>query len=214
MIAERKYVADTLNLESGTQPIHVYLFHDADAYTKFLTEQYPTVPQRRAFFVESDTQLAVYAHASDRVGEDLRHEVAHGYMHSSVPALPLWLDEGLAEYFEVPQGKAGFNQPHVELLTDMAEHNHWQPNLQRLEKLNSVAEMGQAEYAESWLWVYYLLESDPKHHEFLTDYLRDLRDKGRSEPLSERLASRHIEPQRVLVEYLTALKADEGAVKR
>ena len=93
------------------------------------------MPTRRAFFVESDTRLAVYAHWSDRVGEDLRHEVAHGYLHSMVPGLPLWLDEGLAEYFEVPRGNNGLNRPHLELLSDMMQYNGWQPNLERLAAL-------------------------------------------------------------------------------
>ena len=80
---------------------------------------FPSVPSRRAFFLETDTRLAVYAHWSDRVAEDLRHEVAHGYLHAVVPGLPLWLDEGLAEYFEVPRGQSGLNRPHVDLLADM-----------------------------------------------------------------------------------------------
>ena len=77
------------------------------AIGEYLTRNFPSVPSRRAFFLETDTRLAVYAHWSDRVAEDLRHEVAHGYLHSVVPGLPLWLDEGLAEYFEVPRGQNG-----------------------------------------------------------------------------------------------------------
>jgi hypothetical protein len=68
---------------------------------------HPNLPRRRAFFVETDTRLSVYAYWGDRVAEDLRHEVVHGYLHAVVPHLPLWLDEGLAEYFEVPRGLSG-----------------------------------------------------------------------------------------------------------
>ena len=56
------------------------------------------VSHRRAFFVETDTQLSVYAQWGDRVAEDLRHEVTHGYLHAVVPNVPLWIDEGLAEF--------------------------------------------------------------------------------------------------------------------
>ena len=76
----------------------------------FFRDRYPDFPKRRAFFVETDTQLAVYAQWGDRVAEDLRHEVAHGYLHAIVPSIPLWLDEGLAEYFEVPRGQNGLNR--------------------------------------------------------------------------------------------------------
>ena len=99
--AERDYIATTLSMPPSDEKIHVYLYHDAATYGEVLAKKFPMVPNRRAFFVESDTRLEVYAHASDRVAEDLRHEVAHGYLHSCVPAIPLWLDEGLATYSEV-----------------------------------------------------------------------------------------------------------------
>ncbi len=135
---------------------------------RILEANFPNVPSRRAFFLETDTRLAVYAHWSDRVAEDLRHEVAHGYLHAAVPRMPLWLDEGLAEYFEVPRGQSGLNRPHVDLLSDMAEHENWRPNLPRLEKLTDAAQMDQRDYAESWAWVYFFFNSPPERRELLT----------------------------------------------
>jgi hypothetical protein len=209
LTAERDDIAGTLALPPSEEQIHVYLFRDAEAYGQYLTRHFPSVPSRRAFFVETDTRLAVYAHWSDRVAEDLRHEVAHGYLHASVPALPLWLDEGLAEYFEVPRGHGGLNRPHLQLLADMMEHNGWQPDVARLEQLSSAAEMQQIDYAEAWAWVYFLLESEPERRELLIGYLDELRDKGAVGPLSARLGSLHVQPQRTLAEYLVALKTDE-----
>src|SRR6185295_16292773 len=98
------------------EPIHVYLFESGPVFTEFMHAHYPSFPQRRAFFVETDTRLTVYAQWGDRVAEDLRHEVSHGYLQSIIRNLPLWLDEGLAEYFEVPRGTQGFNRPHVDEL--------------------------------------------------------------------------------------------------
>src|SRR6478609_512831 len=115
LVAEREYVNQTLGLAGSNEPIDVYLFRDAERYQEFLKRNFPNVPSRRAFFLETDTHLAVYAHWNDRVAEDLRHEIAHGYMHSSLPSIPLWLDEGLAEYFEVPRTQNGLNRPHVDL---------------------------------------------------------------------------------------------------
>ncbi len=99
--AQRADVSNRLGLPISDEPIHVYLFADAGRFGEFMQLRFPTFPHRRAFFVETDTQLSVYAHWGDRVAEDLRHEVAHGYLHAVVQNLPLWLDEGLAEYFEV-----------------------------------------------------------------------------------------------------------------
>jgi len=214
LTAERDDIAKTLSLPTSDEQVHVYLFGDAESYREYLERYFPAVPTRRAFFVETDTRLEVYAHWSDRVAEDLRHEVAHGYLHAMVPALPLWLDEGLAEYFEVPKGHGGLNRPHVELLADMIEHTNWRPNMARLERLKAAGEMEQADYAESWAWVYFFLQSDSERRELLTTYLADLRAKGRVEPLTVRLASRHLDPERTLAEYLATLNVELAARER
>jgi hypothetical protein len=203
---ERDDVNRTLGLAPSNETIHVYLFRDAERYQEFLKRNFPNVPSRRAFFLETDIQLAVYAHWNDRVAEDLRHEIAHGYMHSSLPSIPLWLDEGLAEYFEVPRGQSGLNRPHVDLLSDMTEKEHWRPNLTRLEKLTEAGQMDQRDYAESWAWVYFFLNSPPERREVLTNYLAQLRSRGANEPLSVRLAALQVEPGEPLTQYIASLK--------
>jgi hypothetical protein len=203
---ERDDVNRILGLAPSSEQIHVYLFSDSERYQEFLKRNFPNVPSRRAFFLETDTRLAVYAHWNDRVAEDLRHEIAHGYMHSSLPSIPLWLDEGLAEYFEVPRGQSGLNRPHVDLLSDMTVQEHWRPNLTRLEKLTEAGQMDQRDYAESWAWVYFFLNSPPERRDVLTNYLVQLRSRGANEPLSVRLAALQVEPGEPLTQYIASLK--------
>lgn len=216
LTAERHDVCQTLGLPCTDESIDVYLFRDAEQYGQFLARHFPSVPSRRAFFLETDTRLSVYAHWSDHVAEDLRHEVAHGYLHAVAPGLPLWLDEGLAEFFEVPRGHGGLNRPHLDLLSDMMEQDGWQPELARLEQLTDAAQMDQRDYAEAWAWVYFLLHSEPERRELLTGYLADVHNRGAAEPLSARLAARHIAPERTLAEYLAGLKQESrvGRVPR
>lgn len=209
---EREDLCNPLGLAATDEPIEVYLFRDADRYREYLARNFPGVPSRRAFFLESDTRLAVYAHWSDRVAEDLRHEVAHGYLHAVLPNLPLWIDEGLAEYFEVPRGLAGLNQPHIELLADSIEHDDWKPNLRRLEAFSESSQMGQREYAESWAWVYFMLNSPPERRALLVDYLAELRAKGSSKALSARLAALDAAPEGPLTQYVCTLQ--RNAVKK
>jgi hypothetical protein len=209
--AERDDVHRTLGLPYTTEPIHVHLFRDPTAYGEYLEKHFPSVPTRRAFFVRTDTQLTVYAHWSDRVAEDLRHEVAHGYLHATGLELPLWLDEGLAEYFEVPRGHAGLNRPHLQLLADMMQLDGWRPDLAKLEELTDAAQMDQRHYAESWAWVYFLLESEPQRRELLLGYLTDLHEQGATPPLSRRLAREHFEPETTLAEYLVGVKQEVAA---
>ena len=89
--ARREDLRRELAYASSDEPIHVYLFEDADRFHEFVREERPDFPNRRAFFVETDTRLEVYAHWGGYVGEDLRHEVTHAYLHSVLPSIPLWL---------------------------------------------------------------------------------------------------------------------------
>jgi hypothetical protein len=198
-------VSTKLALPISEEPIHVYLFPKADKFEAFLREHHPNLPRRRAFFVETDTRLSVYAYWGDRVAEDLRHEVVHGYLHSTVPHLPLWLDEGLAEYFEVPRGLLGMNRPHLDQL--FADHpGGWRPDLASLERLRSMSEMTQAEYAESWAWVHYLLESTPANQQLLRNHLQSLIKSAPHAPLSDELRRADPRHEERLLEHLTVAR--------
>ncbi|MGC4006957.1 MAG: hypothetical protein QM811_29055 [Pirellulales bacterium] len=167
-------VRKLLELPDSNEPIHVFLFEDEARYHAFTAKKFPGLPARRAFFIESDTRLAVYAHWGDRVAEDLRHETAHGYLHAVAPRIPLWLDEGLAEYFEVPRGRQGENRPHVDELRAALAVGDWKPDIARLEKLTAAEAMTQRDYSESWLWAHWLLHESPETRRLLQTYLRSL----------------------------------------
>jgi hypothetical protein len=203
--ARRSDVLQRLALPSSDEPIHIYLFETADRFEAFVKLHHPQFPERRAFFLETDTRLQVYAQWGDRVAEDLRHEVTHGYLHAVVPRLPLWLDEGLAEFFEVPRGQRGLNRAHLDNLAARLKDGQWTPNLARLESLPPSTDMSLEDYAESWAWTYCLLESHPAHRELLCQYLRDLRQEEIVEPLSSRLARILPQPEQQLVGYVGQL---------
>ena len=54
----------------------------------------------------------VYAYRHDGSAVDLRHECTHALLHARLPMVPLWLDEGLAKYFEVPAEQRAFDHPY------------------------------------------------------------------------------------------------------
>jgi len=201
--ALRTTVSTKLQLPISDEPIHVYLFSTADKFEAFFRTCHPTLPRRRAFFVETDTRLSAYAYWGDRVAEDLRHEVVHGYLHAVVPNLPLWLDEGLAEYFEVPRGMDGVNRPHVQQL--VAQGVDWRPDIVRLEQLTTTAEMTQLDYAESWAWVHLMLETSPQNRTVLQSYLQSLIQMAPPQPLS--ISLRQVDPgcQQHLANHLKTL---------
>ena len=205
MVEQRTIINARLGLAPTTTPIHVYLYADESAYTNFMNLRFPEMASRRAIFVGTDTQLSVYAYWGDHVAEDLRHEVSHGYLHAAVPNLPLWIDEGLAEYFEVGAGRRGLNDAHVDLLMPQITAGTFQPDLARLEALNSAATMTQQDYAESWAWVHYLLETDERAA-LVTEYLRDLQYGNPTRSMQDRLGRHLVEPQLAVIEHVRMLR--------
>lgn len=205
LVARREDVLEDLALPTSEEPIHVYLFENNDSFRRFMRANFPSFPERRAFFVSTDSRLSVYAHLGDRMAEDLRHEVVHGYLHAVVPHIPLWIDEGLAEFYEGPRSDDGMNLPHLELLLRHI-NDGWRPNLARLEAMNSAAEMEQLDYAESWAWTHFLLRSAPSRKDTLRYFLQDLQRDGNAKPLSTRLRElEHGAPEPVLVNHLRRL---------
>lgn len=205
-------VLQTLALPASDEPIHVYLFETEASFDEFMKHAYPKFPTRRAFFVENDTRLSVYAFWGDRVAEDLRHETTHGYLHSVVPNMPLWLDEGLAEFFEVPRNAVGLNRPHAEQLLSLLMTQGWRPNLSRLETITSVGEMRQEDYAESWAWMHWLLVGDLEMRIILQQYLQSLRVQSIFVPLSALVKSHRPEAEHQVCDHLFAMSTPPRAV--
>jgi hypothetical protein len=167
-------------------PVEVYVLRDREAFGHFLRFYYPELPPRRAFFLAQGPRRVIYAYHNDRLGEDIRHEATHALLHAGVGDLPLWLDEGLAEFFEGPEGRHGLNPEHLARLPDDLKAG-WRPDLARLETLKSVRDMSPRDYRESWAWVHYLLDDRGPAKAALLGYLADLRNDPKAPPLSRRL---------------------------
>jgi hypothetical protein len=204
----RTRLTETLGIPPGEREVVVYLFSDRDRYARYMRETHPNLPARRAFFIGTPRELAVYAHWGDQVMVDLRHEYTHGLLHAAVGRVPLWLDEGIAEYFEVGSGSPrNLNREHVGPLANAASTG-WRPDLRRLERLEQVADMRREDYQEAWAWVHYLLHAAPGGPELLSQYLRELRRGGTPPPLSARLGADLPAAEEQLVNYVSELGRD------
>jgi len=209
LVAQRGDLNGRLGLPNSDEPIHVYLFENVERFKGFMKIYHSDFPDRRAFFLESDTKLSVYAQWGDRVAEDLRHEITHGYLHSTVPDIPLWLDEGLAKFYEAPRNERGLNRSLLNLLGERLEREHWQPDLKRLEQLDPAKDLSLNDYAESWAWIHFLLESRPEYAEVLRAYIADLRRNGIAGSFCERLAAVIPDSNEALLEHLKNLRAKQ-----
>ncbi|MBX9624961.1 MAG: DUF1570 domain-containing protein, partial [Gemmataceae bacterium] len=193
-----------LGLPPTTRVIQVFLFDTRERYERYLAVQYKgNLTPRPAYFVADPRvggpdELKVFTWMGDRLRADLRHELTHALLHGVLKDVPLWLDEGLAGYFELPPDQAGVNPQHL----DHLRRGPFQPNLARLEGLEDVPDMQRPEYREAWAWVHLLLRGDPAGGAVLRDYLQALRTTKKPGPLSPRLREVYPDPEQALADHL------------
>jgi hypothetical protein len=202
----REQVYKELQLPPSNTIVQVFLFEDKERYERFMQLKYPDLPKRRAFFVAQPRRiggaedLLVYTYWGDRIQQDLRHELTHALLHCVLKDVPLWLDEGLAEFFEVPAGWNGVNFHHVEQLRGKNKFD-----LDRLEQLADVQQMNPAEYREAWAWAHLMLRSTPQARQVLVTYLQELRANPRPAPLRPRLEKTFLTLDAALERHIATL---------
>jgi tetratricopeptide (TPR) repeat protein len=187
-------------------PTYIFVFKDKAAFQPY-QKTYNGQPLFSSGYFLS-RQLANYvAVDADQHGEEraiIYHEYLHYAMRNNYSSLPLWLHEGLAEYystFEVGKNEALVGLP-------IREHVLWlrQHPLIPLTTLFAVDEHSPEYnessrrggfYAESWALVHYLVSGSPERHRQAAEYLR--------------LAQSGALPDRV---FAQAFGADRAALER
>jgi hypothetical protein len=204
----RKQVSETLDLPLGSREVMVYLFSNELEYNQYLQATFPGYPPRRAYFIQTPgKELAVYTWWGEKIQEDLRHEFTHGLLHASLEGVPLWLDEGLAEYFEVAGPTPGqVNVEHAQGLAT-ALQNGWRPDLDRLESLEKVEDMHRPDYREAWAWVHYMLHGSEDTRQVLLEYLQDLRTTAHPGSLHARLRADSPDCDMRLLSYVAGINS-------
>ncbi|QDU59456.1 hypothetical protein Pan216_02840 [Planctomycetes bacterium Pan216] len=184
LLGLRQAIHETLFLPEGNGLVRIVVFDSQQGYDEFVRTNFPELPSRRAFFVQqAQGEMVVIAAQGDRLRGDLRHEATHALLHRSMMSVPLWLDEGFAEYFEA--GPEGLNSRHVARL-DVDAQRGWKPDLRRLERMRDLWQMNASDYRESWLWVHFAsCQSSQTRRELLT-YVTNLAH-GEPDSLADRL---------------------------
>ncbi len=198
----------TLGISPAREPVELFLFRDKAAYRSYLQERFPEVPYRRALFVKGKGRGRVYVFKSNELATDVRHEGTHGLLHASLPMVPLWLDEGLAEFFEVPADQRAFGNPHLAEL-------RWNlrlgltPHLAALEQKRDLSEMTGVDYRYAWAWVHFMLYGPTEAHEELVAFLGDIQRGTPPGQLSERLERRLPGVEKRLIAHFRNWKSPE-----
>jgi len=170
--------------EDADNPIEIYVLDDRSAFLHLLRFYFPELPPRRAFFLARGPERMVYTYNGPMLEEDLRHEAAHALLRGRFGEIPLWLDEGLAEYFEAgPTDLLDRRDRLNRLAADLK--TGWSPNIERLESLADVHQMSPRDYREAWAWVDLMLGGSTPKNVTVVDFLDRRRGAVQPEPLSK-----------------------------
>jgi hypothetical protein len=194
----REDVETLLAIKSSDDPIQLSLFKSSATYRHHLAQRVPEAASRPALYVKGADMARVYVFKRRGYATDVRHECTHAILHNGLPFVPLWLDEGFAEYFEVAPGHRDSGSPYVRPLKRAILFG-WKPDLVRLESLSDLPQMGADEYRESWAWVHFMLHGPGEVRQVLSDYLYDISQGETEVVLSDRLRAvdPHIERRMV-----------------
>ena len=209
----RDLICKDLQLPPSDRIIQVFLFEDQDRYEKFMRSRHPELPVRRAFFIKQQRtaggpdDLLVYTYWGEHIRQDLRHELTHGILHSVLKDVPLWLDEGLAEVYELPAENLGVNAGHLE----QVRKNPFTPDLARLEQLSEVKQMQRPEYREAWAWSHFMLRGSPEGKTVLLAHLQQLRMTDKPGPLLPKLKEAFPKLDEAVVGHIEKLESPRVA---
>lgn len=186
----------TLGIQPSREPIHLFLFQRKSTYQTYVKQYFPDVPSRKALFIKGRGPGMVFAHLGEGFEEDVRHECTHALLNAALPMVPLWLDEGLAEYFEVAPEQRVYGNPHLAFVKWSARLGQV-PRLDALERVGDLNEMGRTRYRQAWAWVHFMVHGPPEAHDELRRFLADIQALTPPGQLSQRLRQRlpDLEPQ-------------------
>jgi tetratricopeptide (TPR) repeat protein len=164
-------------------PTWIYVFKNTSSFQPYRPVYQGKVKSVEGFFYSHPygNYVAINADPRDEPTEIVYHEYLHHVLGNNYPMIPLWLNEGLAEYystFQVAGDEARIGLP-------IPEHVVWLSRnaMIPLRELVSVdtdsREYNEGNrrgvfYAQSWAFVHYLLATTPERREQTATYLRNL----------------------------------------
>ncbi|MBQ6828030.1 MAG: hypothetical protein IJO46_08450 [Thermoguttaceae bacterium] len=171
----------TFRLPKTREKIVVRIFRDEKTWREYWKREFASAPYRRALydrknylFDRDGAKGRVYLFVGPMFRNDLRHECAHAILGAALGrSVPIWLDEGIAEYFEQPAASRLTNETWRARTVERLRGGAFS-SLEALEKLSEMSEMTTDKYCDSWAWVCWFLNGPETARDVLPQYLNDL----------------------------------------
>jgi tetratricopeptide (TPR) repeat protein len=170
----------------GARRFPVYLFSGQAGYERYLSEGLDMRVESTAGIYHLGLRQLLIWNLPDRTAmfETVRHEGLHQYLHRWIAEPPVWLNEGLAEFYE----NAQFHRPpsqeiqlHPGHLETLQTQRNTLPSLETFVRLEPAGfyPNAQLHYAQAWAFVHMLLTTTPERRK-LFDALLDAGAEGAS----------------------------------
>ena len=169
------------------ETVDVLLLRNSWEHERFIKVYHPQAPKRRALYAKQGERATVYVYQHKELAIDLRHECTHALLHQDLPMVPLWLDEGIAEYFEPAPLDRPRGPSHLGAL-------RWDLRLGRMRTLSELEtkyelrELRDIDIRFSWAWTHFMLHGPQEASNQLWQFFSSLRKNEPPGLLSERLA--------------------------
>jgi tetratricopeptide (TPR) repeat protein len=168
---------------TSPRPTQIFAFQDDASFNLYRPRR--TEDISGWFETGSDRDMIAFnlAPRGREWAQNLFHEFTHSYLGNNFASLPLWLNEGLAEYYGVTQVGSAIG----EIGHPIAEHSAWCRDhpLLGLSELFAMSpdspdylrsgDRRHTFYAESWLLIHHLLHSTSENARIAGAYLSRLR---------------------------------------
>jgi len=191
-----------LKLKCEPKEIQIHLFRSRSSYNDYLSKRVPEGTKRQALFVQGTDAGRVYAYRHRDLDTDVRHETTHALLHSALPYVPMWLDEGIAEYFEASPSLREKHHPHHGELKRAIRFLRWKPGIEKLEARREMLDMSGNDYRDAWGVVHFILHGPPAAREALAAYLEEVQSGKAPTPLSQHLRRRIPNLDQQIIEHL------------
>lgn len=197
-------IEETLGIAIQGEGTEILLFGSRRSYQEYLAERVPDGVNRPALFVKIGDVSRVYAYRCPELATNLRHEATHALLHASLAIVPLWLDEGLAEYFEVPAEQRSHDNPHLKSLKKWNSRLTWRPQVGELSAKEEMSQMSPRDYRDAFSVVHFLIHGPPEAREIFRSYLKEIEDGGAPDPLELQLSKFYSKPDVAVIEHIRA----------
>lgn len=195
-------IEETLRLECQPHAIQIHLFSSKRNYNEYLRVRIPEGMNRQALYVPGTDAGRVYAYKQRDLDTDVRHETTHALLHTALPYVPIWIDEGLAEYFEMPAPLREKGHPHAKELRDAIRFQRWRPNIKALESKRKLLDMDGKDYRDAWGIVHFLLHGPPEAQQALAIYFEQIQSGEAETPMSQLLRQHIPNVEQAIIDHL------------